>query len=386
MIIFVSMKILKIFLKYLAIVIAFLIALTYALGYDYLFKGIAKTYLRGETSATIDDGELFPKNMILAEKPKPWILDSLYNKKKLPSNLLSELKKSETVSFLIIKNGKLLHEEYWEGYNKNSVSNSFSMAKTITSLLLGAAITDERIKSENQFFSDFYPDFSPTEFGKFLTLKNLITMESGLDWDEKYHNPFSPNAKAYYGNNLFDAVMNQKIVKTPGKSFVYQSGNTQLLGFAIKKAVNMPLASYASKKLWNPLGMEQNAYWSTDENKMEKSFCCIHANSRDFAKLGQLLLDEGKVDSLQIISQDYIKKMITPTKESNFSYGYGIWTNPNFEYPYYYFRGILGQYIVIVPEKKLVLVRTGNDENIEVTNDNHPLLINEMIKNIVENY
>lgn len=380
------MKVFKKIIKYLAIVIAFLIALTYALGYDYLFKGIAKTYLRGEASATIDDGELFPQNIILAEKPEAWILDSLYNKKKLPANLVSELKESQTVSFLVIKNGKLLHEEYWDGYNKNSVTNSFSMAKTVTSLLLGAAIDDGRIKSENQFFSDFYPEFSPTEYGKFLTLKNLITMESGLDWDEKYHNPFSPNAKAYYGNHLFDAVMNQKIVKMPGKSYVYQSGNTQLLGFAIKKAVNMPLASFASKKLWNPLGMEQNAYWSTDENKMEKSFCCIHSNSRDFAKLGQLILEEGKVDSLQIIPQDYIKKMITPTKESNYSYGYGIWINPNFEYPYYYFRGILGQYIVIVPNEKLVLVRTGNNESIEVTKDNHPVLINKMIKSIVENY
>jgi len=376
----------KKFLKYTGIILAVIIALAYALGYDYLFKGAAKTYLRGETSATIDDGELFPKHPILAENPKPWIKDSLYNKKPLPKNLVEDLKKAQTVSFLVIKNGKLLHEEYWDGYNASSKTNSFSAAKTVTALLLGAAISDERIKDENQHFSDFYPEYSDSEFGKYLTLKNLVTMEAGLDWNEHYENPFSPNAKAYYGNSLADAVLDRKVKEMPGKKFEYQSGATQLLGFAIRKAVQMPLASYASKKLWNPLGMEQNAYWSTDEYGVEKTFCCIHSDSRDFAKLGLLMLNEGKVDSLQIINKDYIKKMITPTPESGGNYGYGIWTNYKYQYPYFYFWGILGQYIVIVPEKNIVIVRTGSDENIETDQNGHPKLVNLMVKEIVENY
>lgn len=376
----------KKFLKYSAATLAIIVALCYALGYDYLFKGIAKTYLRGETSATIDDEDLFPKHPILADNPKPWTKDSLYNKKPLPKNLVQELKKTETAAFIIIKNGKLLHEEYWDGYNANSRTNSFSMAKTVTALLLGAAISDERIKDENQKFSDFYPDYANTEFGKFLTLKNLATMEAGLDWDENYHNPFGPNAKAYYGNSLGDAVIGTEVKEVPGKKYEYQSGATQLLGFAIRKAVQMPLSSFASKKLWNPLGMEQNAFWSTDENGMEKTFCCIHSNAKDFAKLGLLMLNEGKVDSLQIIDKNYIQKMITPTPESGGKYGYGIWTNYKNEYPYYYFRGTLGQYIIIVPERKMVIVKTGNEEHIENDPNGHPKSVDFMVKEIVENY
>ena len=373
-------------LTVIGITIALIIALTYAFGYSYLFKGIAKTYLRGETSATINDGELFPKNMILADHPKPWIKDSLYNKSSLPKNLVSDLETSKTVSFVVIKNGKLLFEKYWDGYNENSVSNSFSMAKTVTSLLLGAAIQDKRIKNENQLFSDFYDEYTNAPFGKYLTLKNLVTMESGMAWDEKYSNPFSPNAKAYYGNSLSETVINFPMKGMPGKKFEYQSGSTQLLGFAIRKAVGMPLASFASKKLWNPLGMEQNAYWSTDENGMEKTFCCIHSNSRDFAKLGQMMLNKGKVDSLQVINPQYIEKMTTPTLESNGAYGYGMWINNDAKYKHYYFWGLLGQYIIVVPEKQLVIVRTGSFENQPQDNKGRPQQVDFIVNQIVDSF
>lgn len=376
----------KNFLKYSAIILAIIVALIYALGYDYLFKGIAKTYFRGETSATIDDGELFPKNVILAENPKPWIKDSLYNKTHLPKVLVKDLEASNSVSFLIIKNGKLLYEQYWDHYNSKSVTNSFSMAKTVTSLLLGAAITDKRIKDENQLFSDFYPEYAESEFGKSLTLKNLVTMEAGLDWNEHYSSPFTPNAKAYYGNSLAESVLDIPVKETPGKKFEYQSGSTQLLGFAIRQAVNMPLSSFASKKLWNPLGMEQDAYWTTDEARMEKTFCCIHSNSRDFAKLGQLILNDGKVDSLQIINKNYIQKMITPTPESNGVYGYGMWINNDSKYKHYFFWGILGQYIIVVPEKQLVIVRTGSFKNQPVDSKGRALQVDFLVNQVAENF
>ena len=373
-------------LKYFAVVLACIIALSYTFGYDYLFKGIAKTYLRGETSATIDDGELFPKHIILAETPKPWIKDSLYNKKSLPKSLVEDLKNSKSVSFLVIKNGKLLHEQYWAGYNEKSNSNSFSMAKTVTSLLLGAAIDDEKIKSENQLFSDYYEQFGTDKFGKNITLKNLVTMEAGLDWDEQYSSPFTPNAKAYYGNSLANAVLDVKVKEMPGKKFEYQSGSTQLLGFALRKAVAMPIASYASKKLWNPLGMEQNAYWTTDEIGVEKTFCCIHSNSRDFAKLGQLMLNDGKVDSLQVINKNYIQKMITPTQNSTGTYGYGMWINNDAKYKHYFFWGILGQYIIVVPEKQLVIVRTGRSQGQTSDSKGRPSQVEFLVNEVVNNF
>lgn len=372
-------------LKGFAFTLAVLVVLTYIFDYDYLFKGIAKTYLRGETSATIDDGRLFSSNMIRAGKPKPWVRDTLYNQKKLPENVLEELKKSNTVSLLVIKNGKLLHEEYWDSYNSRTISNSFSMAKTVTVLLTGAAIDEGKIKNIDDKYSDFYEDFENENYGKYLKLRDLAAMESGLNWDENYKNPFSPNAKLYYGNSLYDAVFSKKFKEKPGTRFEYQSGTTQLLGFALRKAVNMPIASYLSKKIWIPLGMENNAKWSTDDNNMEKTFCCIHATPRDFAKLGQLFLNNGKVDDLQVINSQFIQEMITPTKASKGIYGLGVWLNNDNPIKHYFFLGLQGQYIIVIPDYQMVIVKTGSYKNQSKNDRGRPdqvkLLVNELVKN-----
>ncbi|MDR2206823.1 MAG: beta-lactamase family protein [Flavobacteriaceae bacterium] len=379
------MKRFKTFFKYFAVALAVIIALTYAFGYDYLFKGIATTYLRGEKSATIDDGKLFPKHEILATAPKPWQKDSLYNKNPLPKTLIEDLEKSETASFLIIKNGKLLHEEYWDGFNQNSRTNSFSMAKTVTVMLLGTAMDDGKIKNINQKFSDFFDDFYSDKFGKNLTLKNLASMEAGLDWDEHYSNPFLPAAKAYYGNSLYDAVFRINFSSNPGTKYEYQSGANQLLGFAIRKSVNMPLSEYLSQKIWIPLGMEQNAFWSTDDFEMEKTFCCIHSDARDFAKLGQLMLNDGKFENQQILNPDFVREMTTPTKNSGGVYGLGIWINNDAKYKHYFFWGFLGQYIIIVPEKQLVIVRTGSFKNQPKDSKGRPAQVEFLVNQIVEN-
>ncbi len=373
-------------LKAVVIVIASLVALSYIFGYEYLFKGISKTYLRGETSATIDDGDLFPSHKIYTGNPKPWKLDSSYNTKKLSKTLVSDLEKSNTAALVIIQNGKLLHEQYWDQYTKTSKTNSFSVAKGVTALLLGMAIDDGKIKSEDELFSDFYENYKNVEFGDKLTLKDLTTMEAGLNWSEHYNNPFGPTAKAYYGNSLAEAVFLRGFKNNPGEKFEYQSGATQLLGFALRKATNQPLASYASKKLWIPLGMEQNADWTTDENGMEKTFCCIQSNARDYAKIGQLMLNKGKVDTLQIINPNYLTKMTAPTPHSKGAYGYGIWINNDAQNKHYYFWGILGQYIIVVPEKNLVIVRTGKNQNIIEDQKGRPTQVGLIVKEIVDHY
>ncbi len=371
-------------LKTIAVILAVLIALAYTFDYDYLFKGIAKTYLRGENSATIDDGKLFSSNPILAGKPRIWEKDSLYNKQKLPKSIADNLKETKTASFLVIKNGKILHEEYWDGFTESSKTNSFSMAKAVTVLLIGKAIEDGKIKNLNQKYSDFYENYANIPFGKNLTLKELAAMEAGLNWNENYKNPFAPNAKAYYGNSLAEATFLKGFKEEPGKTFEYQSGATQLLGFALRKAVNVPVASYLSNKIWQPLGMESDAYWTTDDNEMEKTFCCIYAQSRDFAKLGQLFLDEGKVDSTQIINPKFLQEMVTPTKASKEIYGLGMWINNDNPIKHYYFLGLQGQYIIIVPEKQMIIVRTGSYDNQPKNDRGRPdqvkFLVNETVK------
>ncbi|MFY1045372.1 serine hydrolase domain-containing protein [Chryseobacterium sp. GP-SGM7] len=373
-----------IILFYITLFLVITVILFYIFGYAYLFNGISKTYLRGKLSANIDDGKLFTSNIIHTTKPVLWDEDPDYNKKDLPKNIVDDLIHSNTASFLVIKDGKLLHEQYWNGYSELSKTNSFSMAKAVTVMLLGKALEEGKIKNIDDKFSELYEEFKNKPFGKDLTLKHLAQMESGLNWDENYKNPFLPNARAYYGKNLMKATFSRPFKEKPGERFEYQSGSTQLLGFAVKKAVHQSLSGYLSEKFWIPMGMEQNAEWSVDENGMEKTYCCIHSNSRDFAKLGQLFLDDGKVGDEQVLNSDFIEKMRTPTEKSAEIYGMGLWINHDNPIKHYYFLGLQGQYIIMIPEHKMVIVRTGSYNNLPKTDRGRPdqvkFLVNETVK------
>ena len=209
-------------------------------------------------------------------------------------------------------------------------------------------------------------------------------MEAGLNWNENYKNPFAPNARAYYGNSLEQAIHSQGFKEAPGKRFEYQSGSTQLLGFAVQKAVDVSMAQYLSEKLWKPLGMEQDAEWTTDNSGMEKTFCCIHASPRDFAKLGQMMLNDGKMNGVQVLNREFLHEMITPTATSDGIYGLGIWINNDNPVKHYFMLGLQGQYVIVVPEHNMVIVRTGsyNDQpkNDRGRPDQVKYIVNEAVK------
>jgi len=366
------------------LILASLIIITYITGYNYLFRGIQLTYLRGENGPTIDDGKDFPSKTISKGDSKPWTMDIHYNKNKLSPELEKHLKETESVSYLVIQHGKILQEHYWDGYNKTTASNSFSLANTITTLLLGKAIDDERIKSIDQPFTEIYPEYGAKRFGKNLTLRNLTSMQAGLDWENDHTSPFSKNAEAYYGFSLANVVFESQIKSMPGKKFEYQSGAMQLLGFAIGRAMGTPLSFYASAKLWKPLGMEQNAEWTTDGLGVEKSFCCIQSNARDFAKIGSLILNKGKFDNIPLINENFVTQMTTPTEGSNGVYGLGLWTNYDSKINHYYMWGIHGQYVIMVPEYDMIIVRLGKKDSAEKDSKNRPkeveFYINESLK------
>lgn len=368
------------------LVIAILIGLTYVFDFDYLFRGIRKTYLRGEVTATINDEKLFESNKIVAGKPVQWQHDSLYNLRKLPQDLKKNLEETNTASFLIVKNGKLLHEEYSAGYSADTRTNSFSMAKAITVLLLGKAVEDKAVNSLYQKYSDFYENYANVEYGKFLTLYDLAAMESGLNWEENYRNPLTPNAKLYYGNSLAEATFLKGFTEKPGTSFKYQSGTTQLLGFAVRKTVNMPLANYLSQKFWQPMGMEAVGTWTTDDYMMEKAFCCVYGTSRDFAKFGQLLLNDGKMYGNQIINSQFIEQMRTPTSLSKGTYGMGLWINNDVAAKHYFMLGLQGQYVIVVPDYQLVIVRTGSYMNQPKNDRGRPDQVKFIVEQVVSKY
>ncbi|WP_415326886.1 serine hydrolase domain-containing protein [Chryseobacterium sp. MMS23-Vi53] len=343
-------------------------------GYGYIFKAIGINLKKGPITPSTDDEEKFPSHPIPNFQPEPWIKDENYNTKTLSQKVLKELQKTRASSLLIIRDGKLLHEQYWKNHDASSLMNSFSMAKGILSILVGCAIDDGYITSENQLISSVFPFYKESPYGKYLTFKHLMTMQAGMDWKEEYHHPFAENSKQYFIDDLAEQAFNIQIKEMPGEKYEYQSVAAQLLGLALKKATGKELATYLSEKLWVPLGMEFPAKWSTDEKGMEKAFCCIHSTPRDFAKIGQLIMQEGMWKGKQLINKEYCKKMLTTTKDND-AFCYTIWADDENKFKYRFFYGFLGQFIIMIPEKKMVIVKTGLYNKLEVDKKMRPLQV-----------
>ena len=328
----------------------------------------------------IDQYPIFENRTVKAGNPQPWPESEAYNKLSVPEKFQPVFEDLGTVAFVIIKDSSLLFEQYWEDYSPRSRSNSFSMAKSIVSLAIGCAIDDGFIKNVDQPVNDFYPEFKGYN-GKVLTLRHLLTMSAGVDFDEAYSSPFSPTTKLYYGDDLQQIALGMKEIEEPGIHFIYQSGVTQLLALIVEKATGENISSYVSRKLWTPLNAEEDALWSLDKKDgIEKAYCCFNSNARDFARFGQLILNKGNWNGKQLVSESYIKEATTPDtnlifkeyNETNHCYGFQFWhlTYKGMEIPY--MRGILGQYVFAIPELNAVVVRLGHKRSDTRTAQHYP--------------
>jgi len=337
-------------------------------GRTYLYKGIASTYLRGESGPSIYDLDKFPyRTVTKGTKANAWNISASYNTQSLTEEFKKYHKDAESKAFLVFKGDDLIFEKYWDNHNKSTVSNSFSAAKTVIALLIGIAIEDGAINSLDDAVGDYIPEFKEGDLAN-ITVRHLLTMSSGLDWTESGKNPLSNNAESYYGTDLYGLVTQQKVIKKPGKDFIYQSGNSQLLGFIIQKATGKNVSDYCSEKIWSKIEADANAFWSLDkENGDEKSFCCLYATARDFGRIGKLIMRRGKWGNEQIIPEWYIKEMFTLPKNmgseegvENHQYGLHIWLYEGYKTPVQYCRGIKGQYMICIPDEDLVIVRLGD--------------------------
>ena len=337
-------------------------------------------YLRNAlryTTPDITDFEIFHTRDVEIGTPEPWNLDKNYNKYEISTQDLQFLSSYETVAFLVIKDSNIIYESYWDNYSKESMSSSFSMSKSIVSLLVGIAIDEKKITSIHDPISNYLPEFKNAKYP--ITIKDLLTMSSGLQWDESYSNPFSVTTKSYYGKNLDKLILKSKSETAPGKSYKYKVTDPQLLSIILKRVYHQSLSEITSEKLWKPLGAEHTASWSLDQkNGSEKATCCFNSNARDFARLGQLVLNNGKWNGQQIISEDYLKESLSPAfylkdqdNQAVDFYGYQWWICNYQDTMIYYARGILGQYIMCIPEKNMVIVRLGHQRSKEKI-DHHP--------------
>ncbi len=357
-------------------------AALYLSGFGYLFKAVGKNLRKGPLTPSTDDGEKFPSHQILNTNPQPWDKDSRYNKNILTDILAENLKKTRASSLVVVRDGKLIHEEYWKDHHSDSLLNSFSMAKGILSILAGFALQDGLLDSEDQLVSTVFPHYAESRYGQYLTIRHLMTMQAAFNWEEEYRHPFAENSKQYFTDDLAAQALKVDLKEMPGRKYEYQSVAAQILGLILRKVIGCDLSSYLSEKLWKPLGMEYCAKWSTDEKGMEKAFCCIHATARDFAKIGQLLMQGGKWNGKQILSEEFCRKLILPTKEND-AFGYNIWSHKDHVVPYYFFYGFLGQFIIMIPEKNMVIVKTGLYNRLDVDKKKRPLQVKLLVDELL---
>lgn len=357
------MKRLKKILVGILVFLSVLILLLYIFQLDYLIKAVRITYLTGHKTAFLDDYKYFSNREIeKSTLPQPWNISKNYNHIKPTPRLKNWHQKTGTVAFLIIKNDSIWNENYYDNYTKDSKSNSFSMAKSIVTACLGKAIMEGHIKSLDQKVSDFFPEFSKGKSAT-MTVGDLASMASGLNWDESYYSPFSITTKAYFDENLNQLILGLHGIETPGKSYKYLSGNTQLLAMCIQKATGKNLANYVSESFWKPLGAESDAFWQTDsENGMVKAYCCIASNARDFARFGKLYLQHGKWNNKTVLDSAFVAQSVKPRFENSPEYGYGWWLSHYKNKNIFYMRGHLGQYVIVIPEDNLIIVRLGHTE------------------------
>ncbi|MBI2271247.1 MAG: serine hydrolase [Bacteroidetes bacterium] len=344
-------------------------------GKTYLYKGIANTYFKGRSGPDIDEYLIFHNREVRAAVHIPIPNGKDYNKKTIDTKAFQPY---GTIAYLILKNDSIRYEQYWDNYGENSISNSFSMAKSFVGLLVGCALQDGAIKSLDQPVSEFIPQYKEGDNVK-LSIRHLLTMSSGINFDEDYINPLAYPAAAYYGTDIKKLTLSYKVTEEPGKTFKYLSGNTELLGMIIEKATGKSLSEYMSVSLWQPLGAKNTAYWSLDrENGMEKAYCCFNSNARDFSRFGLLCLHNGNWNGKQLVPEDFMKQGMQPAPllneegKANTCYGYQWWMLDYKGHHISYCRGILGQYIIAIPDKNIVIVRLGHKRDKE-KRDGHPI-------------
>jgi len=368
------MKILKRILIGFILLLSIASSIIFLTGNKHLFRAIATTYLVGKTGPSIDEYDIFENRTVEIGTPQPWAVSSSYNKKN-NEKLHQEIEALNPAAFLVIKNDSIVFEEYWDGYNEHSLTNSFSMAKSYIGMLIGIALDEGKINSIDDPVANYLPLYKDHPE---LTIKHLLTMSSGINFDESYTSPFGHMAKAYYGKDIEKLNQNYTVTETPGEIFRYLGGNTIILSFILEKVTGQTVSEYMSEKVWQPLGAQNPALWNLDhKDGREKAYCCFYSNARDFARIGKLYLNKGLWNNQRIVSEDYVNESTCPAyylKDGNGNlvdyYGYQIWTTYYKDMDIFFFRGIKGQYTIVIPDKNIIVVRLGKERSKEFVNNN----------------
>lgn len=357
------MKFLKKLLKWFVIIIGLIIAVLYITDTDYLIKAVRTIYLKGYSTAYLEDYKEFDNQVVENGTPEPWPNHKDYNRAN-ETDILNRINKTNgTIAYVIIKNDSIWFENYYDGFGENSKSNSFSMAKSYVSGLMGKAIEEGFIKSLDQPVSDFLPTFNEGLAAK-MTVGDLSSMASGTNWDEAYYSPLSITTRAYFDDDLEKVMLGLKVVKEPGTAYKYASGDTQMLAMVIEKATGKKMYDYLSESFWKPLGCENATLWQVDSeaHDLVKAYCCIASNAKDFARFGKLYKDHGKWNGKQLLDSAFVAKSVKPRFKESPEYGYGWWLKDIGDKHFFMMRGHLGQYVIVEPNDNIIIVRLGHSK------------------------
>ncbi|MEZ4919487.1 MAG: serine hydrolase [Saprospiraceae bacterium] len=243
-----------------------------------------------------------------------------FNNPNAPNYSLEEYLREETktTAFLIIQNDSILYEQYFDHFDQDAPLPSFSVAKSFVSALVGIAIQEGKIQSVHDPVTAYLPELlDAAPEWKDLHIQHLLNMRSGIRFDEdSYSNPFGDIINFYISRDHFEWVRKAQFAHPPGTFHYYSSLDTEILGFILERATGKKLAHYLHEKLWLPLGMESDGFWSIDSKKHQapKAYCCLNASARDYAKLGRLYLNHGNWNGVQILDSSWVHESITPNR------------------------------------------------------------------------
>jgi CubicO group peptidase (beta-lactamase class C family) len=284
---------------------------------------------------------------------------------KLPLDVDAYMAGQRSAALLIVHDGRLRLERYGLGFDAGGRWTSFSVAKSVTSTLVGAAIRDGFIHDMDDKVSAYIPEMKGSAYDD-VSLRQLLTMTSGVRWNEDYGDPNSDvarfnNHKPEAGVDSLVSYMRKLPREVPaGTRWHYSTGETNLVGVLLVRAVKKPLATYLSEKIWVPAGMEQQATWLLSRSGNEISGCCLQAAARDWARFGLFVLGGARVGGQSIVPDGWIGEATTTRADigrPERGYGYQWWTYADGSYAA---RGIFGQGIFIDPQRQLVIVSNAN--------------------------
>lgn len=287
----------------------------------------------------------------------------MYKGTSLPFNEF--LKQTDTNAFIVLRNGVMTFEWYKDGVSQQTQLPSYSVAKTMTSIMIGQLVSQGKIKESDKFV-DYFPDLKNDSSFDLVTIKQLLDMQAGVGVSDNY--PSGPSgwgvaiAQMYATTDLdWFLKNNRKMAFEPGTESEYRSVDTQMLGMIIKKVTGKKIADYFSQNVWQIVGAKYPATWNVDRiGGTEKTFCCFNASGIDYARVGMLFLNGGYAGPNKVIDKAWLKRMTTPvtTLDRNWGYAAQLW-HP---YPNIYMAlGLHGQFIFINPETRTVIVKLSDN-------------------------